>query len=223
MPAARCAIVLAALLVGALSVASAWAQVPAVCPEERVGHNRAGSTAMSLAVAEQLEHALNAADPSAPLALFADDAVAASSSSKRWQGVSELRDFVTQLRNPTAVLDTGSIDTYFRCAVADQVVWLFTYPSGGGSGSADLVVRDGRITHIFWTFEPPTLRMPEQANASPPRAGPSEVGASFVAVLGLALSGSLVLWSRRSFATTGHGQRGLLAGLASHARRRGSF
>jgi hypothetical protein len=180
---------------------------------------------MSLAVAEQLEHALNAADPSAPLALFADDAVAASSSSKRWQGVAELRDFVTELRNPTAVLDTGSIDTYFRCAVADQVVWLFTYPSGGGSGSADLVVRDGRITHIFWTFEPPTLRMPEQANSRqrPAPAGPSEVGATCIAVLGLALPGSLLLWSRRSLATTGHGQRGLLDGLASHARRRRSF
>ena len=123
-----------ALLVGGLSVCSAWAQGPSVCPAETVGQGQDADAGISLAVAEQLEQALNRDDPSAALALFADNAVAASSSSKRWQRMPELRDFLTQIRNPTAALETGPLETRVRCATADRVVWLFDYPYPGGTG-----------------------------------------------------------------------------------------
>src|ERR1700716_2236681 len=94
-PIVRCAIALAvALLVGGLSVFSAWAQVPSVCPAQGLGRGQDVDPDMSLALAENLEQALNTDDQSAALALFADNAVAASSSSKRWHEKSGLRDFL---------------------------------------------------------------------------------------------------------------------------------
>jgi len=225
-PTARCAIALAvALLVGGLSVFSAWAQVPSVCPGQGLGRGQDMDPGISLALAEELEQALNTDDPSAALALFADNAVAASNSSKRWHGKSELRDFLTQIRNPTDALDTGLIETRVRCATADRLVWLFDYPSTGGAGSADIFVHDGRITHVFWTFTPPSgmVKHPIAAeaisNPAPPWA--SAVSATFCACAALALvAGGLVRWRRRRRlrASTSPAQPGLLAALASGHR-----
>jgi hypothetical protein len=216
-----------ALLVGGLSVCSAWAEGPSMCPAESVGHGQDADAGISQAVAEQLAHALNRDDPSAALALFADNAVAASSSSKRWHSTPELRDFLTQLRNPAAALDPGPIETRVRCATADRVIWQFDYLSTGDTGSADLVVHDGRIAHIFWTFNPAeadTARPPVaiEAISSPAPPWAAEVSATFCAALGLAGAVGLLRWRRRHGppASTSAAQRGLLAALASCPHRR---
>jgi len=225
----RCTIALAlALLAGGLSVLAAWAQVPSVCPAVSVGHGPEGNTATSLGVAEQLEQALNSEDSAAALAIFADDAVAASSSSKRWQGTSGLRDFLVQLRNPTAALDPGPIDTRVRCAAGERVVWLFSYPSSAGTGSADLFVQDGRITHILWTFNAPTPGKNEDSVPAAPMSSPEQPGApvtpaAFFAVLGVATLGGLLVCRRRPLANTGDVQHGLLDALASGSRRRSAY
>jgi len=224
---ARCAIALGlALLVGGSSVLAAWAQVPTVCPAESVVRGGGANTATSLALAEQLEQALNAEDLAPALALFADDATAASSSSARWQGAAGLHDFLIQLRNPTAALDSGPIETRVRCATADRVVWLFNYSSSAGTGSAELWVQNGRIQHIFWTFNPPTSGKNEDPIATAPVSSPQlsiapAIGSAVFAVVAVSTLGGLLLRRRtRVFIDQRHQRSGVGRGRAAHLPRR---
>src|SRR5215472_7961885 len=78
-----------------LSATTVDAQTDCSTPDfESAGQQ--GNEFISLAVVEQLEAAWNTGDPTAALALFADNAVAASSSGWRWQGKVELARFLDQ-------------------------------------------------------------------------------------------------------------------------------
>jgi hypothetical protein len=159
-----------------------------------------------LAVVEDLEQAWKAQDVSAALALFATDAVAASSSSQRWQGQAELRESLVQMWNPTAAPDTQTPETLARCALDERVTWQFSYAETGGTGTADVVVQGSRITHLFWAFTPHAAVLSEQKDSTPapenatPTFGLPVLVAGASALLILALRGQLprtVRWPQR--------------------------
>jgi hypothetical protein len=138
-----------------------------------------GDASASLRLMDDLEAAWLADNSTAALELFTDDAVAASSSGarwqgkvgQRWQGRVELADFLRELWDPSQSGERQSIETLSRCAIGDRAVWRFRYPALDATGSADIVFRGGRISHVFWQFVPSGVG-PSDADGGPPRIDP---------------------------------------------------
>jgi hypothetical protein len=184
------------------SVTSAAAQTTVPCSQSQSLSGQGGSQFESSAVADQLEAAWDAGDLKAASGLFTVDAVAASSSGIRWRGKAELAEFLIELWDPTQSGEHSRIETQSRCASDEQVVWVFRYSTSGATGSADLVVHGGQITHIFWSFVPPSSvastlggGYDDAHNAAHGSAWPTEGGASTLSAvggIGLATIGLLV-------------------------------
>jgi uncharacterized protein (TIGR02246 family) len=135
----------------------AGAQSADPCIGDGMGVEAKGDAFDSLRLMDHLETAWLANDSTAALELFTDDAVAASSSGKRWQGQVELADFLSELWDPSQSGEHQRIETLNRCAIGDRAVWLFRYPTFYAIGSADIVLRGGRISHVFWQFVPSAI------------------------------------------------------------------
>lgn len=105
-------------------------------------------------VVQRLQAAWNADDASAALALFADDAVAASSSGSRWEGKPELAAFLNSMWDPNYSSRISHVESTGLCVTAGRALWLFTYSETGATGSVDMSVKGARIDRIFWVFTP---------------------------------------------------------------------
>jgi hypothetical protein len=124
------------------------------CPSDVEASSLQVNEAISLTSAKRLEAAWNIGNRSDALALFADNVVAADSSGLRWEGKKELGNFLDRMWDPSYSSRISRVQTINWCASGEQVLWQFTYPDTGDSGSANMVLHGGLITQIFWSFVP---------------------------------------------------------------------
>src|SRR5438309_64953 len=81
----------------------------------------------SMELLDHLEASWNAGDADAALALFATNAVAASSSGMRWQGEAALREFLAEFWDPTQLGEPEHVDTLCGRQSGKELVWIFRY------------------------------------------------------------------------------------------------
>jgi hypothetical protein len=111
-----------------------------------------------------------------------------------------LADFLRELRDPAQSGERHSIETLNRCAIGDRAVWLFRYPALNAAGSADIVFRAGRISHVFWQFVASGVGASDADSGlrriePGPNTGPPFSGITFAAVV-VAIAGLVSTWYR---------------------------
>jgi hypothetical protein len=187
------------------------------CPSDFEASRLQGNESIALTIAKQLEAAWNAGNRVGALALFADNVVAADSSGLRWEGKQELVNFLDRMWDPNYSPGILRVESVRWCAVGEQVLWQFVYPDTGATGSANMVVTQGLITQIFWSFVPGIRSV---ASTSPEPTTPlasSKLAAAVSCICAFAAIGCR-LWRRRSPADPSTRPQGQLLRALPEAR-----